>query len=70
MTQRVHRRMGALIDPEETPLLHFGHKLRVDHVIIGSDLTKGSGGEQACLICYDEYSGCCEAHEPVSGMVT
>ena len=56
MTQRVHRKRGMLVDPEETPPLHFGHKLRVDHIIIGSDLTKGSEGEQACSICYDEYS--------------
>ena len=52
MTQRVHRKRGMLVDPEETPPLHFGHKLRVDHIITGSDLTKGSEGEQACLICY------------------
>ena len=61
MTQRVHRKRGMLVDPEETPPLHFGHKLRVDHIITGSDLTKGSEGEQACLICYDEYSGCYQA---------
>ena len=41
MTQRVHRKRGMLIDPEEAPPLHFGHKLRVDHIVIGSDLTKG-----------------------------
>ena len=40
-----------------TPL-HFGHMFRVDHIILGSDLSKGSGGEKACLICYDEFSGC------------
>ena len=61
MTQRVHRKRGMLVDPKETPPLHFGHKLRVDHIITGSDLTKGSEGEQACLICYDEYSGCYQA---------
>ena len=61
MTQRVHRKRGMLIDPEETPPLHFGHKLRVDYIIIGSDLTKGSEGEQACLICYDENSGSYQA---------
>ena len=61
MAQRVHRKRGMLVDPEETPPLHFGHKLRVDHIIIGSDLTKGSEGEQACLICYDEYSGSYQA---------
>ena len=31
--------------------------MRVDHIVIGSDLSKGSEGEQACLICFDEYSG-------------
>ena len=35
--------------------------LRVDHLIMGSDLSKGSEGEQACLICFDEYSGCYQA---------
>ena len=38
-----------------------GHQMRVDHIIIGSDLSKGSEGEQACLICFDEYSGCYQA---------
>ena len=33
----------------------------MDHIILGSDLTKGSEGEQACMICYDEYSGCFQA---------
>ncbi len=41
MTQRVHRRRDASIDPDETPPLHFGQKLRVDHIIVGCDLTKG-----------------------------
>ena len=35
--------------------------MRIDHIIIGSDLSKGSEGEQACLICFDEYSGCYQA---------
>jgi len=26
--------------------------------LLGRDLAKGSEGEQACLVCYDEYSGC------------
>ena len=26
--------------------------------MLGSDLTKGSEGEQACLVCYDDYTGC------------
>ena len=56
MTSRYHRRKGEP-DLEETPPLHFGHMMRVDHIVIGSDLSKGSEGEQACLICFDEYSG-------------
>ena len=60
MTSRYHRRRGDP-DPDETPPLHFGHMLRVDHLIMGSDLSKGSEGEQACLICFDEYSGCYQA---------
>ena len=31
--------------------------MRVDHIILGQDLTKGSEGE-ACLVAFDEYSGC------------
>ena len=60
MTSRYHRRRGDP-DEDETPPLHFGHQMRVDHIIIGSDLSKGSEGEQACLICFDEYSGCYQA---------
>ena len=40
MTSRYHRKRGDP-DPYETPPLHFGHMLRVDHVKIGSDLSKG-----------------------------
>ena len=40
--------------------------MRVDHTIIGSDLSKGSEGEQACLICFDEYSGCYQAFAQTS----
>ena len=65
MTSRYHRRKHD-IDPEETPPLHFGHQLRVDHIILGSDLTKGSEGEQSCVICYDEYSGCFQAFPQTS----
>ena len=57
MTAKVHRSRGDP-DPEETPPLHFGHRMRVDHIILGQDLTKGSEGEQACLVAFDEYSGC------------
>ena len=60
MTSRYHRKRGDP-DPDETPPLHFGHMLRVDHLIMCSDLSKGSEGEQACLICFDEYSGCYQA---------
>ena len=56
MTGRVHRSRGDP-DPDELPPLHYGHKMRADHIILGSDLTKGAGGEQACLICLDEFSG-------------
>ena len=62
MTQRVHcGKKGADKEGEETPPLHFGHRLRADHIILGSDLTKGSEGEQACFICYGDYSGRVEA---------
>jgi hypothetical protein len=60
MTSRYHRKRWDP-DPEETPPLHFGHMLRVDHLIMGRNLSKGSEGEQACLICFDEYSGCYQA---------
>ena len=51
MTQRVHRgKKGADKEGEETPPIHFGHRLRADHIILGSDLTKGSEGEQACFV--------------------
>ena len=68
MTSRYHRKRGDP-DPDETPPLHFGHMLRVDHLIIGSELSKGSEGEQACLICFDEYSGCYQAFAHTSRAV-
>ena len=34
MTARYHRRKHE-VDPEELPPLFFGHKLRVDHLILG-----------------------------------
>ncbi|CAE7029195.1 GIP [Symbiodinium natans] len=59
MTAKVHRsRKDEGPDPDDTPPLHYGHRLRADHIILGQDLTKGSEGEQACLIAYDDYSGC------------
>ena len=62
MTSRVHRYHHGEVDPDETPPLHFGHKLRTDHIVLNEELTKGSEGEQACLICFDEYSGCFGAY--------
>ena len=62
MTSRSHRYHHGEADPEETPPLHFGHKLRADHIIINDELSKGSEGEQACLICFDEFSGCFGAY--------
>ena len=35
MTAKVHRKRGLETDPEETPPLHFGHKVRADHMITG-----------------------------------
>ena len=61
MTSRYHRKKGLEVDPEEIPPLHFGHLIRADHIVLGSDLTKGSEGEQACLICLDEFSGVLQA---------
>ena len=58
MLAKFHRKKDLEVDPDEIPPLHFGHKLRVDHIVLGRDLAKGSEGEQACLVCYDEYSGC------------
>lgn len=49
MTSRYHRRRG-IPEPDEIPPLHFGHQMRVDHIIIGNEFSKGSGGKQTCLI--------------------
>ena len=68
MTSGYHRRRGDP-DPDETPPLHFRHVLRVDHLIMCSDLSKCSEGEQACLICLDEYSGCYQAFAQTSRAV-
>ena len=57
LTAKVHRSRKADEDPEETPPLHYGHWLKADHIILGHDNTKGSEGEQACLVDLDEYSG-------------
>jgi len=54
---RYHRRK-AVEEKEETPALHYGHRLRADHILFGSDSTKGSEGEPSCLVVQDEYSGC------------
>ena len=60
MTAKVHRKRGLEIDPEETPPLHFGHKLRADHMITG--LSKGSDGESCCLVVLDDHSGAFAAY--------
>ena len=52
MTMRYHRRK-ALEEKEETPPLHFGHRLRADHILFGSDSKKGSEGESSCLVVQD-----------------
>lgn len=57
MTMRYHRRK-ADEDKEETPPLHYGHRLRADHILFGCDSKKGSEGESSCLVVQDEYSGC------------
>ena len=41
MTGRIHRSRG-LPDEDEVPPLHYGHMMRADHIILGSDLTKGA----------------------------
>ena len=61
MTARYHRKRDLEVDPEEAPPLHYGHQLRADNIILGEDLTKGSEGERACLVRYDEYSGALQA---------
>ena len=66
MTAKLHRKRGLEVDPEENPPLHYGHRIRVDHIVLGRDLAKGSEGEQACLVCLDEYSGCLAAYPQTS----
>ena len=65
MTGRVHRSRGSPGE-DEIPPLHYGHMMRADHIILGADLTKGAGGEQACLVCLDEFSGCIGAYSMTS----
>ena len=62
MTSRAHRYHHGEVDPDETPPLDIGHKLRAGHIVLNDELTKGSEGEQACLICFDEFSGCFGAY--------
>ena len=50
MQAKTHRKKGLEVDPEEMPPLHYGHRVRADHIIIGKDLSKGSEGEQACVL--------------------
>ena len=66
MQAKTHRKKGLEVDPEEMPPLHYGHRIRADHIIIGKDLSKGSEGEEACLVCLDEYSGCLQAFPQTS----
>ena len=66
MQAKTNRKKGLEVDPEEMPPLHYGHRIRADHIIIGKDLSKGSEGEQACLVCLDEYSGCLQAFPQTS----
>ena len=40
--------------------------MRVDHIIIGSDLLKGSEGEQAYFIYFDKYIGYYQAFAQLS----
>ena len=65
MTGRVHRSRGSPGE-DEIPQLHYGRMMRADHIILGADLTKGAGGEQACLVCFDEFSGCIGAYSMTS----
>ena len=53
---RYHRR--GVEDSEETPPLHYGHRMRADHILFGGEAKKGSEGETSCLIIQDEFSGC------------
>ena len=43
MPMRYHRRK-AVEEKEETPPLHYGHRMRADHLTFGSDSKKGSEG--------------------------
>ena len=52
MTLRYHR-CKADEDKEEIPPLHYGHRLRTDHILFGSESEKGSDGESSCLVVQD-----------------
>jgi len=56
MTMRYHRRR-AVEEKEETPPLHYGHRMRADHLTFGSDSKKGSEGESSCFVVYEVF-GC------------
>ena len=32
---------------------HYGHRLRTDHILFGSESEKGSDGESSCLVVQD-----------------
>ena len=56
MTVRYHRR--KVEESEKTPPLHYGHRMRSDHILFGGEAQKGSEGGSSCLIIHDELSGC------------
>ena len=66
MTMRYHRRKAV---EEETPPLHYGHRMRADHLTFGSESKKGSEGESSCLVVYDEFSGAIGSY-PLSTRMT
>ena len=68
MTMRYHRRK-AVEEKEETPPLHYGHRMRADHLTFGSESKKGSDGESSCLVVYDEFSGAIGSY-PLSTRMT
>ena len=49
MLAKFHRKKGLEVDRDIVPPLHFGHRLRVDHIVLGRDLAKGA--EAAGMSC-------------------
>ena len=56
-------RLSSTADSFRPKKVHQAQKHKANHqqVMMGSDLSKRSEGEKACLICYDEFSGCYQA---------